>query len=466
MEGDQSVEALQLLADQGNTIAQCSLGMMYHLGQGVAQDFGRAAVLYQQSADQGHADAQCHLGQLYATGKGVAQDFGRAAVLYQQSADQGDALAQYNLGFLYATGDGGAQDYGRAAVLWQQSADQGKAFAQYNLGQLYAAGQGVAQDFGRAAVLFQKAADQGLENAITQLQKMEAEAAAMAQGEAMAISRAGALADAMAQELIREEEAGSSKKKKHKKIKKKAKGSTGAARAEEQSCRAATNCSADAASVKHAQHAARLSAANEAVREALGAATLEQLTAALDMHGLVAEAALVAEARTLRKQLKEKQRKQRTKAEKRGRAISTLQQAMDSGTDVIALVNAIEAAQRLDGADGMGLLSLLDAARDRLAHARVEQTAAQKQTAIETTEKEFMALALSHGADAEECLQASAEDQSKLCVVCLAEPRDFVLVPCGHICLCTFCVAVVFAHGEKICPLCRSEVEATYRVYQ
>ena len=60
------------------------------------------------------------------------------------------------------------------------------------------------------------------------------------------------------------------------------------------------------------------------------------------MHGQVAEAALVAEASTLRKQTKETEAPQATRE-----GIATLQKAMDSGTDVIALVNAIKAAQRL-----------------------------------------------------------------------------------------------------------------------
>jgi len=58
---------------------------------------------------------------------------------------------------------------------------------------------------------------------------------------------------------------------------------------------------------------------------------------------------------------------------------------------------------------------------------------------------------------------ASAEDESSLCVICLDQPRCFVLVPCGHLCICGACTSKL--GGESLCPICRGPVEAVHKVY-
>ena len=50
-------ETLQL-AEQGNAEAQNNLGLMYHIGQGVRQDYAEALRWFRQAADQGVADAK------------------------------------------------------------------------------------------------------------------------------------------------------------------------------------------------------------------------------------------------------------------------------------------------------------------------------------------------------------------------------------------------------------------------
>ena len=129
---------------------------------------------------------------------GLGHSMRGAVDLLQQSADQGHAQAQFCLGDLYAAGNGVAQDYGKAVVFLQQSADNGYAEAQCALGRLYASGSDsgnvVPQDSAKAAKLLQQAANKGSKQAIVSLKKMQAEA----------IWRA----DAIAEELIREEEAG------------------------------------------------------------------------------------------------------------------------------------------------------------------------------------------------------------------------------------------------------------------
>ena len=53
-----------------------------------------------------------------------------------------------------------------------------------------------------------------------------------------------------------------------------------------------------------------------------------------------------------------------------------------------------------------------------------------------------------------------ADDLHKLCVVCLVEPADHVLLPCGHVCVCKRCAALL-----RECPLCRGYISENKRVY-
>jgi hypothetical protein len=51
--------------------------------------------------------------------------------------------------------------------------------------------------------------------------------------------------------------------------------------------------------------------------------------------------------------------------------------------------------------------------------------------------------------------------EGQLCVACLSEPRDTLLAPCRHVCLCASCaqqlVRVAASRNEVLrCPLCRS----------
>ena len=52
---------------------------------------------------------------------------------------------------------------------------------------------------------------------------------------------------------------------------------------------------------------------------------------------------------------------------------------------------------------------------------------------------------------------AEADDQST-CVICLTNPRELILLDCGHVCLCAECVELMPA---KNCPICRQ----VYRTY-
>jgi hypothetical protein len=136
------------------------LGFAYSHGQGVLQDYGQAIQWYRKAADQGDAVAQATLGSLYEHGQGVPQDYAQAAQWFRKAADQGVASAQNNLGFLYEHGQGVPRDYDQATQWSRKAAQQGHAGAQARLGLLYATGHGMPQNRVVAYALFNLATAQ------------------------------------------------------------------------------------------------------------------------------------------------------------------------------------------------------------------------------------------------------------------------------------------------------------------
>ena len=121
-------------------------------------DYALAARLFRPLAEQGNAMAQASLGVMYANGRGVPQDDHESAKWYRKAAEQGMAMAQFNVGVMYAKGQGVPQIDQEAVRWYRKAADQGHAKAQFNLGLMYAKGHGVPQDFVRAQMWFSVAA--------------------------------------------------------------------------------------------------------------------------------------------------------------------------------------------------------------------------------------------------------------------------------------------------------------------
>ena len=82
------------LAEQGNVIAQTTLGVMYQEGHEVSKDYKEAVKWFRRSAERGYAIAQHNLGVMYLEGYGVPQDHKEAEKWFRRSAEQGIARAQ------------------------------------------------------------------------------------------------------------------------------------------------------------------------------------------------------------------------------------------------------------------------------------------------------------------------------------------------------------------------------------
>ncbi len=87
-------DALRERAEQGDAVAQFTLGIVCRRGLGVPRDATEGARWVRLAAEQGHQTAQELLGDFYRTGRGVPQDATEAARWYRLAAAQGDADAQ------------------------------------------------------------------------------------------------------------------------------------------------------------------------------------------------------------------------------------------------------------------------------------------------------------------------------------------------------------------------------------
>ncbi len=82
------------LAQQGNAVAQFSLGVVYLEGRGVPEDDAEAVRWFRRGAEQSNASAQFALGGMYLEGRGVRQDYVQAHMWFNLAAAQGHEQAR------------------------------------------------------------------------------------------------------------------------------------------------------------------------------------------------------------------------------------------------------------------------------------------------------------------------------------------------------------------------------------
>jgi hypothetical protein len=89
-----SLQALQKLAEAGDTDAQWQMGVRYHDGQGVPQDDAQAVRWFQLAAERGNVAAQGALGAYYWRGRGVPADLSKAYFWSALAMAQGDEISK------------------------------------------------------------------------------------------------------------------------------------------------------------------------------------------------------------------------------------------------------------------------------------------------------------------------------------------------------------------------------------
>jgi hypothetical protein len=52
-----------------------------------------------------------------------------------------------------------------------------------------------------------------------------------------------------------------------------------------------------------------------------------------------------------------------------------------------------------------------------------------------------------------------------MCVVCFDAPKDHLIVPCGHQCVCAGCAEQLTNTRTPTCPVCREPIQRTVKVF-
>ena len=131
----------------------------YYKGEGVKQDYAKAAELFQKACDGNGFQGCINLGNSYSKGEGVKQDYAKAVELYQKACDGKFAVGCSYLGEAYFKGEGVKQDYAKAVELYQKACDGKFAESCKELGNIYLEGKGVKQDNQRALEFLKKSCD-------------------------------------------------------------------------------------------------------------------------------------------------------------------------------------------------------------------------------------------------------------------------------------------------------------------
>lgn len=152
-------------------------------------DYAAELEIIRPLAASGVAWAQLFLGLSFAHGDGVIQDFSKAAKWFRLAAEQGDAIAQLSLGEMFDNGQGVSQNYVEAVKWYRLAAAQGNAMAQHNLGSMHYSGQGVVQDYKKAHMWFNLAAVKGRSNSVNARDAVAQRMTTQQIGEAQAMAR-------------------------------------------------------------------------------------------------------------------------------------------------------------------------------------------------------------------------------------------------------------------------------------
>ena len=102
---DTAFKEFTIAAEEGLSLAQYNLGILYFTGQGVEQNFNEAFEWTKRAAEQGHLNAQFNLGSLYLDGQGTQVSVLEGVNWFTQAAKNGHANSAYTLAKMHQEGD-------------------------------------------------------------------------------------------------------------------------------------------------------------------------------------------------------------------------------------------------------------------------------------------------------------------------------------------------------------------------
>jgi hypothetical protein len=200
------------------------------------------------------------------------------------------------------------------------------------------------------------------------------------------------------------------------------------------------------------------------------------------------------------KKEKERLRKERQRQRKMDEAMEALKGAVElmeetaGARGVGAVEEAIQAAEKHE-ARSEPLAALLVVARDLVEQARAVEAerarvaaeaaaaaaaveaVAEAEAAAERSQLEEQAAALtmqlqqvqaqlgSSGVPPPAAPAWDPDDAEDQCVLCFDAPRDHIIIPCGHVCVCEACAHLLTQTRRPSCPICRTAIRHTNKVF-
>ena len=153
---DDVLEYLDLMSRKGDLKATFNLGRLHYDGSRTMKRNLRTARKYFMTVVRKHwakdgsvisddddgtgkiaAKAAAYLGRMFLRGEGMEQNFEKAALWFKRGISNGDAFCQYEMGLMYLHGLGVRKDVVRASDYFKAAAEQDWAAAQINLGKLF-----------------------------------------------------------------------------------------------------------------------------------------------------------------------------------------------------------------------------------------------------------------------------------------------------------------------------------------
>jgi hypothetical protein len=58
----------------------------------------------------------------------------------------------------------------------------------------------------------------------------------------------------------------------------------------------------------------------------------------------------------------------------------------------------------------------------------------------------------------EDKTMAHPEDMEEDCVICMSMPKNTMVMPCRHVCMCDSCTELLQKQSKRNCPVCRENV--------
>jgi TPR repeat protein len=154
------LERNMVLADQGDTVAQRTLGTFYANGYCVNQDYSAAIRWYKKAASNGDGISMRELGNIYGRGYGVEPNLEETLKWLQLAEENGQVVGRV-YGLLYLDGVLVSKSIGRAYSLFLQAAEQGDPAAQYIVSMEYFRGKHLMKNPEAALMWLTRSAENG-----------------------------------------------------------------------------------------------------------------------------------------------------------------------------------------------------------------------------------------------------------------------------------------------------------------